>query len=146
MTKIISIFLIQLLLFVPLASLAQESAETLVSAADKDKYDEPARLEGRTYAQQHYHGWRWFGAGVAGGAALGIIGMGIAIGFSQTGTAHPPQSEQQRLTEMPQLYANGFRLGYHQRARGKALIKTILGGVVGTGIAVAIYAATEDDK
>ncbi|MBU1636673.1 hypothetical protein KKC97_03305 [bacterium] len=144
MVKIISIFLIQLMLIVPVASLAQENVEAVDITADTEQYDEAARLEGRAFAQQHYQGWRWFGAGLVGGTALGLLGAGIAVGFSQTGTAHPPQTEQQRLAEMPKPYEDGFRLGYHQRARGKALIKTILGGVVGTGIAVAIYASTEE--
>ena len=144
MIRPVSVLLILLMLIVPAASFAQDSPPSDEATTDTEQIDESARLEGRDYAQKHYQGWRWFGAGLVGGVGLGLIGAGIAIGFSQTGTAHPPLSEQQRLANMPKPYEDGFRLGYHQRARSKALIKTILGGVIGTGIAVAIVAAAEE--
>jgi hypothetical protein len=127
--KLISIVLILLTLVIPAASIAQE--ELKGEAAVSEEAIAQCRLDGKQYASQHYHGWRWFGAGFGGGAALGIIGAGVAIGFSQTGTAVPPAEALNGIQDQPQPLQDAYRLGYHQKARSKALGKCILGSVLG---------------
>jgi hypothetical protein len=137
--KYISIVLILLMLVIPAASFAQEEpkSETAVS----EEAIAQCKIDGRQYASQHYHGWRWFGAGFGGGFALGLIGSAVAIGFSQTGTAVPPAEALNGIQDQPQPYQDAFRLGYHQKARSKALGKCILGSVAGMGIIIAIFVA-----
>jgi hypothetical protein len=143
--KFISIVLITLILGIPVVSFAQEIPETETNATVSDKAVEQCRLDGRHYASKHYHGWRWFGAGFGGGFALGLIGSAVVIGFSQTGTAVPPAEALNEIQDQPQPLQDAYRLGYHQKARSKALGKCILGSVAGMGAMIAVIAATDPD-
>jgi hypothetical protein len=145
MKKFISIVLIALTLGIPIASYAQDTPEAQTTAAVSNEAVEQCRLDGRQYASKHYHGWRWFGAGFGGGFALGLIGSAVAIGFSQTGTAVPPAEALTGIQDQPQALQDAFRLGYHQKARSKALGKCILGSVLGMGAMIAVVAATDPD-
>ncbi|UCE65118.1 MAG: hypothetical protein JSU85_09570 [Candidatus Zixiibacteriota bacterium] len=116
-------------------------------AGDKVKspeYDN-GYLDGKVAAGEEYKGDGWFGAGLAGGLLLGLIGTGVVVGLSQVGSTEPIGYESGFLSGQPD-YRLGFYKGYSKKIKSTRLQKSLIGGVIGTAIIVTILVATQGNK
>ena len=102
-----------------------------------DEYQR-GKLEGERWANDNYNSEGWFAAGLGGGLLLGPIGAGIAIGVSQKGEVYASPDVLENTIDKSNEFRMGFIHGYENRANSKKLNQSILGGVIGTVVAVLI--------
>jgi hypothetical protein len=100
-------------------------------------------LEGKISAGENYSGGGWFAAGLGGGFLLGLIGTGIVVGISQSGTVDPPHTVALGISQRSNEYKLGYYDGYSKTAKKKRLGPSIIGGVIGTAVVVAIIVGSE---
>jgi hypothetical protein len=98
---------------------------------------ETARATGREDADTRHGSAGWFVGGVVSGVLVGLIGTGIITGASAL------TSPQPRLVppELTGGIENCYRDGYKGKAKNKNVVSSLLGGLSGTAVWLAIYAA-----
>jgi len=148
MRTLLALVLAELILFAPPLAMAQEpTAEPPTQTAEQttDSSYVAGMLDGRASATEHYSSAAWFAGGFAGGFLLGLIGTaGMAV-LSQTGRADPPPAELARVDSQPNLFRTGFLKGYDKKAKTRALRSSLIGGVLGTAVIVAVILSTQDE-
>lgn len=95
-------------------------------------------LEGKQSATKNYSGGGWFAAGLGSGFLLGLLGTGIVVGISQSGTVEPPHAVSLGISDKSNEYKMGYYDGYSKKAKQKRLAPSIIGGVIGTAVIVAL--------
>jgi len=106
-------------------------------------YDEGYYL-GKQSASEHYSSGGWVAAGLGSGFLLGLIGAGIIVGVSQSGKVEPPASVQINILDKADEFKWGFHEGYTKQAKKKRLSGSIIGGLLGTAIVVALLTSTSN--
>lgn len=89
---------------------------------------------GAVYAKNYYRKHRgWFFVGTGAGIATGIIGIvTMPLIASYVPVKKIPQPP-------PNVNADAWTVGYKKKAKGKKIVHALLGGVVGTSLAVVFY-------
>jgi hypothetical protein len=99
--------------------------------------------DGDAAAGDHYGSGKWLGYGLCGGFLLGLIGAGVIVGISQSGRPEPPPKDAQHIANGTAKYQLGFGDAYAKRAKKKSLGMAIVGGLVGTAVAIAVIAGSQ---
>lgn len=95
-------------------------------------------LEGETLAESHGTGGN-LGVGLAVGALTGIIGTGI--GYFLVGPAPLSAEALQRSAGKSGDFQLGLRTGYERKTKSKKRNAFLAGGLLGTALWIAVYAA-----
>lgn len=139
MTKIVAIIL---LVVFPVSLFAQNIPVKTTNETETEY--EAGYYEGEYLAEQTYSGGGWGVAGFGGGFLLGLIGGGVIVGVSQIGKAEPPPQQKSRLLRQSTEYKIGFHDGYAKKIKKQRLKKSLVGGLIGTACAVALYVTMAD--
>jgi len=99
---------------------------------------ETGYFDGIESGSENYSEGRWFVYGLAGGLFVGLIGSGAVVGFSQYGTVFPSSDHDYYIQDQTSVYKIGFYDGYSKEAKRKRLKPSIIGGLLGTAMIVAI--------
>lgn len=121
---------------------AQDAGQANTNA---DEY-QTGLLEGKISAGENYSGGGWFAAGLGGGFLLGLIGTGIVVGISQSGHVDPPHTAALGISQKSNEYKMGYYDGYSKAAKKKRLGPSIIGGVIGTAVVVALLVSAEKNN
>jgi hypothetical protein len=132
---------ILMLVVFPVTVFAQESD---VSEKPKTADYDTGFYDGEMSASENYGGGGWFAAGLGGGLLLGLIGGGIVVGISQSGTVDPPASHRLGISDQSNDYKMGYYDGFSKKAKKKRLGNSIIGGLIGTAVIVAILANAQE--
>jgi hypothetical protein len=112
---------------------------------EKGNEYEKGYLEGKASASENYSGGGWFAFGLGGGLVLGLIGMGIVAGISQSGTVEPPMIHRISVSGKSDEFKMGFYDGYSKKAKSKRLSNSLIGGAIGTVVIVVILTSGDSD-
>jgi hypothetical protein len=100
------------------------------------------KIDGKKTASEDYSGGGWGAAGLGGGIVLGLIGAAAVVGASQLSSVEPPDKDLLDIASESDDYQTGFCDGYSRKAKNKRLIKSTIGGIMGTAIIVSIIIST----
>jgi hypothetical protein len=147
MKRFIIFSLCQLIIFItPFSQLLAQDLPAAPPAPVEKTFADGVK-DGKQCAHEYYRSGKWFSMGCAGALLLwGPVGAGVIAGVSQIGAPTLPSLPRLEIQKEPQAYQDGFRQGYVQRAKAKALGRSLLGGAVGTvflaGVVIASLASS----
>jgi hypothetical protein len=135
--------LTQLLIFIsPFSQLLAAEPQPVVTDSTQVTMEQ-GLADGDVAATNHYGSTKWLGYGLGGGFLLGFIGAGVVLAISQSGRPQPSMTEVLKIANGTAQYQHGFGDAYAQRAKKKALSMAIIGGLVGTAVAVTVVASAQ---
>ena len=94
-------------------------------------------LDGRMAANRKGTGG-YFAGGLVGGVTLGLIGTGIAWGVAAASDPSPSQTESLLIRKKGTEYAVAYDDAYSDRLKQRRKRKAVTGGIIGTGVIVAV--------
>lgn len=98
-------------------------------------------FDGRSAANRRGTGG-YFVGGLAGGITLGLIGTGITWGIAAASDPTPSNTESLLIQRKGTDYALSYTDAYSQRLKQRRKRKAVTGGLIGTGIIVAVLLST----
>jgi hypothetical protein len=85
---------------------------------------------------------KYFVGGLIGGVGLGVIGTGISVAITASRDAPVPPSQVATLQAQGANYYTGYQQGYAKKVKSKRTVSSLVGGLAGTAVIVAVLVAT----
>ena len=85
----------------------------------------------------------WTAGGVASGLVAGLIGTAIIYVVANNSDVSVPADRRVQIAGQPALYQQGFESGYGSRLKARRRNSALTGGLIGTGVFLAVYLASQ---